>query len=298
MRRRGIIPTGDEGGSVVILVLWGMAIVFVLLAAASFTSRSETVIARNDVAAMRVRQAAEGGTQLGLAHLLVRRAAGTTIFDGTVETWPDGPVNVAIAIADEAGKIDINEAPPALIEGLFEAVGRPREDAQLIACRVVERRSGQSPCALTLAGDQAPAPGRLFTAPEELAALPGIGDRLYAAIADDVTVATGAAAVDPEVAPRTVLLALPGATPALVDAYLEARQSWREMEPLSSGFGTLPGFPYLMVSPARDFTISATATSPDGARYRAALQVRLTGQPGRPYAVIAWRTPAPATARR
>jgi general secretion pathway protein K len=288
---------GDERGSVVILVLWGMAIVFVLLAAASFTTRSEIVIARNEVAAMRVRHAAEGGTQLGLAHLLARRAAGIAIFDATQETWQDGAVSVAIAIADEAGKIDINVAPPALIEGLFEAVGRTREDALLIACRVIEHRSGTSPCAPMLADDRMPARGALFTAPEELAALPGIGDRLYAAIADDVTVATGASAIDPEVAPRTVLLALPGATPALVDAYLAARQSWREMAPEMSGFGTLPGFPYLMVSPARDFTISATATAPDGARYRAALQVRLTGQAGQPYIVIAWRTPLPAPRR-
>jgi general secretion pathway protein K len=128
--------------------------------------------------------------------------------------------------------------------------------------------------------------------------LPGVDDRLYSLVADDVTVATGAAAIDPAVAPRTVLLALPGATPALVDSYLALRAVQRDMESASSGFEALPGYGFLMVSPVRDFTITAVATLPEGARYRADLQLRLTEQAGRPYEVIAWRTPPVGAPRR
>jgi hypothetical protein len=46
-----------------------------------------------------------------------------------------------------------------------------------------------------------------------------------------------------------------------------------------------------MASPGRDYTITATATTSDGARYRAELQVRLTGRAAQPYQVMAWRTP-------
>jgi hypothetical protein len=49
--------------------------------------------------------------------------------------------------------------------------------------------------------------------------------------------------------------------------------------------------PFVMVSPRRDYTIAATALTGDGARYRAELQVRLTGRAAQPYQVIAWRTP-------
>jgi general secretion pathway protein K len=295
---RNIFPA-RERGSVTILVLWGMVIVFALLAAAGFTARTETQIARNAVASARVRQAAEGGTQLGLARLLARRAAGRTLFDGKPETWQDGAVTVSIAIQDEAGKIDLNQAPPELLEGLFAAAGRPDGEALLLACRIVERRGGP-PCLAPVGDDPTARRAAQFAAPEELAALPGMGDRLYTAIADFVTVATGATAVDPAVAPRTVLLALPGATSALVDAYLAGRAAQQEMEPEGSGFESLPGYAYLMVSPLRDFTISAVATSHDGARYRADLQLRLTGQAVRPYEVIAWRTPplGPDTASR
>jgi general secretion pathway protein K len=299
MNRRGR-KSARERGSVTILVLWGMAIVFALLAAAGFATRTEVLIAHNSLAAARVRQAAEGGTQLGLARLLSRRNDGRTLFDGRRETEPDGDVSMAIAIQDEAGKIDLNQAPLELLQGLFEAVGRPSAEAMLLACRVIEHRGG-APCLAPLGEERAASPPALFAAPEELAELPGAGDRLYAAVADFVTVATGATAIDPAVAPRTVLLALPGATPALVDMYLAARESQWALEPESSGFEALPSNAYLMVSPLRDFTVSAVATSRDGARYRADLQVRLTGQAIRPYEILAWRTPplpAPRAARR
>jgi general secretion pathway protein K len=279
-----------QRGSVAILALWGLAIVFVLLAAASFTTRSELQIARNELAAVRAHAAAEAGTQLGLAHLLARRARGTTLFDGTPEIWQDGPVRVVIAIADEAGKIDLNQAPPEFIAGLFVAVGQAKETAFLIACRVVARRGGAAPdCPEPRSAG--PEPQSAFAAPEELAALPGVGDRLYAQVADFVTVATGASAIDPAVAPRTVLLALPGATPELVEGWLAERQMEAEMSPEGSLFEALPDFPYLMVSPMRDFTVSAVATGPEGARARADLQLRLTRVASHPYDVLAFRSP-------
>jgi hypothetical protein len=108
-------------------------------------------------------------------------------------------------------------------------------------------------------------------------------------VADAVTVASGASAVDPVVAPRTVLLALPGATRELVDGWLAARKAEAEMAPEGSLFEQLPDFPFLMVSPLRDFTVSATATGPDGARARADLQIRLTSNAQHPYDVLAFR---------
>ncbi len=294
-------PSPGERGSVTILVLWGIAIVFALLVATSYTTRTEVAITRNAVGAMRARYAAEAGTQIGLARLLARRAGGAAIFDGHPETWRDGTASVAIAIQDEAGRIDLNQAPLELLQGLFVAVGRPKEDALLLACRVIERRGSSAPdCHQPPDAPRRLAPSaRLRRPPEELAALPGFGDRLYQSIADFVTVATGATAIDPLVAPRTVLMALPGATADLVDGWLSSRAMIEETEPEASGFETLGSSPYLMVTPVRDFTVSAIAETPEGARARAELQIRLTGLAGRPYQVMAWRTPplpAPAAA--
>lgn len=290
-RRRRI---DGERGAITILVLWGMVLVFMLLAAADFTTRGEVRIAGNRIAAARARLAAEAGTQLGLDRLLRRRAAGTILFDGTPELWRDGATPVSIAILDEAGKIDINNAPLALLAGLFRAVGRRRADALLLACGIVEHRGGNDAgCpAPILAGAAAPRRARPFVAPEQLAELPGFGPRLYGAIADDVTVASGSAAIDPAVAPRTVLLAIPGATPDLVDSYLADRKLWRRSDFAGASLAFLPMARYFVATPARDFTIVAVARTPSGARFRADLEVRLTGLARTPYHVLAWRAPS------
>jgi general secretion pathway protein K len=286
----------DEAGSIAIVALWSLAIIAVLLAAMIRTTRIEVRETQNWLAISRARLAAEAGTQLGLSRLLERRAAGRLVFDGTPERWPDGTVVVDIAIIDEAGKIDLNLAPLDLLQGLFVAVGRTQDEALLIACNILDRRGDTgAPCPEPLdlgfgRDDPRPRP-RLFVVPEELAQVPGIDDALYDAVADFVTVATRASAIDPGVAARPVLLAIPGATPGLVDAYLEQRARWHELASDDADGDVLRSVADVMTSPARDFTIKAVATAGSRARYRADLQVRLTDLPAHPYEFIAARAP-------
>ena len=295
MTRASVPPTaaatGTEGesGSIALLALWGVALIFMLIAPVAFATRGELWIARNALAESRARHAAEAGAQLGLLRLLRRHAAGAAYFDGTPEAWQQGSTRVAIAIADEAGKLDLNLAPLEMLAGLFGAAGAPHGAAALLACNVLDRR-GDSGAGCPQS--DAPHAARRFTMPEELAEIPGMDDRLYQRVADDVTVATGASAIDPMVAPRGVLLAIPGATESAVDGFLEGRARLRDF-----GAGDATLLPaavaaFVMATPRRDFTIAATAITADGARYRAELQVRLTGRPAQPYQVVAWRTPS------
>lgn len=279
-----------EAGSIAILALWSVAVIAVLLSAATFTSRTEVRIAENAIGASRARLAAEAGTQLGLAHLLRRRAEGASVFDGAAESWQDGSTRVEISILDEAGKVDLNNAPLELLAGLFVAVGRPRETAVLLACNILDRR-GQSDGACPEPPDDSPRSRHLFVVPEELAQLPGIDAALYDAIADYVTVATGASAIDPRVASRPVLLAIPGATPELVDAFLENRASWRELAGAGNALSLVAAAAFAVVSPVSEFTIKAVATTAGAARFRADLQIRLTGRPKTPYEIVAMRAP-------
>ncbi|HYM72733.1 MAG TPA: hypothetical protein VET89_07105 [Stellaceae bacterium] len=282
-----------ERGSVAILALWGVALIFMLLAPVAFATRTELQVARNALGASRARLAAEAGTQLGLARLLRRKEAGTVYFDGAPEIWQQGSTHIAIAISDEAGKIDLNVASQELLTGLFIAAGRARNEAALLACNVLDWR-GQTgadcPGPAEGAGAARPA-ARRFAAIEELAQLPGIDDSLYDRVADSITVATGASAIDPMVAPRLALMAIPGATASLVDDFLDRRASWHDAVSAGGTLGLAAAAPFVMASPRRDFTIAATAKTPEGARFRAELQVRLTDRPARPYEVVAWRTP-------
>jgi hypothetical protein len=87
-------------------------------------------------------------------------------------------------------------------------------------------------------------------------------------------------------------LASPGATAGLVDSFLEDRAMLKDIA--SAGGGLIPAAatPFVMISPRRDYTVAATAATADGARYRAELQVRLTGRATQPFQVVAWRTPS------
>jgi general secretion pathway protein K len=279
-----------EAGSIALLALWAVAIISILLAAATFTSRTEVRIAENAVGGSRARLAAEAGTQLGLVHLLQQRAERVTVFDGTPEPWQDGSIRVEISIVDEAGKIDLNNAPLALLAGLFVSLGQQRETALLLACNILDRRgTPDGMCPEPADGNQRSR--RLFEVPEELGQLPGFNDMLYDRVADYVTVASGASAIDPRVAARPVLLAIPGATPDLVDGFLENRARWRELFSGDAKQSLLAAASFVVVSPLRDFTIKAVARTAGGARYRADLQVRLTERPKTPYEIIAMRAP-------
>src|SRR5579863_4645210 len=234
-RRHGPAPTrasppggsgtrGAQDGSIAILALWGIALIFMLTAPVAFATRGELQIARNALAESRARLAAEAGTQLGLQRLLRRHGSGGAVFDGAPESWEQGSTKVAIAIADEAGKIDLNLAPVELLAGLFSAAGEPDEVALLLACNVLNRRGDN---ASSCPDSDPPTAGQRFVAPEELAQLPGVSEPLYNRVADAITVVSGASAIDPRVAPRLVLMALPGATNSLVDSFLDSRSAWR-----------------------------------------------------------------------
>ena len=277
-----------EAGSVTILALWSVAIVALLLAAATAATRSEVRAARNAIGESQARLAAVAGTQLGLARLLRGRVDETHVFDGTPEIWRDGAVPVEIAIIDEAGKVDLNEAPLALLTGLLVAVGQQRNQAERLACGILEWRGARAPACST------PSERRLFNrsfaAIEQLVEIPGFGETIYDAVADYVTVATGASTIDPLVAPRPVLLALPGADTAMVDALLAARAQWHIAVP-ESGLMSLHTEGLTMPTVGTVFTIRAIAAT-TGARYRADLQVRLNHQPpAEHYEVIAARAP-------
>jgi general secretion pathway protein K len=286
-----------EAGSIAILALWGVALISILLAAATFTTRTEVRIAENAIGGSRARLAAEAGTQLGLFRLLRRRGEGVAIFDGGAEAWQDGSIGVAISIVDEAGKLDLNNAPLELLAGLFVALDRPRETALLLACNILDRRGTPGAMCPEPANGNPRGP-QLFSVPEELGQVPGFDDTLYDSVADYVTTATGASAIDPRVAPRPGLLAIPGATPELVDGYLENRARWRELFGGDSKLNLLPAAPFVVTSPLRDFTIRAVATTGGSARYRADLQIRLTERPKTPYEILAMRAPPVDRGRR
>jgi general secretion pathway protein K len=278
-----------ERGAAVIVVLWGIALIATAILAIGFTSRSESLIGRNALENARARQAAEAGVQLGL-HRVLAAPRGMRRFDGSPIAWRDDGAAVEIAIQDEEGKIDLNLASYDMIAGSLRRAGLIPEGARLLACRIVGRRGYLDPQCFD--GTPAYAVERgLLVAVEELHRLPGLSDAAYARLTPLVTVFSGSSAIDPTVAPRDVLLAVPTVSEGLADAYVGRRDRLagggnRE------GLGELSDRRYFALSTTRTFSIRAQATTQGGGRAIAEMVVRLTERGDRPYAVLAWREPA------
>ncbi|MBI3514400.1 MAG: general secretion pathway protein GspK [Proteobacteria bacterium] len=273
-----------ERGAALIVVLWGVALIAAAIIAIGATSRSESLIGRNALENARARHAAEAGIQLAL-HRLLAYPRGTHLFDGTPMSWQDGTATVVLAIQDEEGKIDLNAASFELIAGVLRGAGLGPDAALPTACRIVARRGYYDPQCLD--GDRAPPavePG-LLVAVEEARRLLGVSDVLYRRLAPLVTVFSGSSAIDPRVAPRDVLLAVPTLSTGLVD-------SWIGRRTLAEGLGELRDRRYFAVTTGRTFAVSAHATTAGGGRHRAEMVVRLTHRPEQPFAVLAWREPA------
>jgi general secretion pathway protein K len=99
---------------------------------------------------------------------------------------------------------------------------------------------------------------------------------------------TDSLAIDPSVASREVLLAVPSLSKGEVESLLQRRELARGEIPQE----LLRDRQWFAISSRQTFAVSAEAVSPGGARHRVEAVVRLTRRADRPYAVLAWREPA------
>jgi general secretion pathway protein K len=126
-------------GFALILVLWALVLVSLIVAQLASTGRRETHIAGNLSAGAKAEAAADGAVYETIFRLL----------DASPEHWAlDGKDRrltlddgaAVIRIESEAGKINPNTAPPALLGALLTTVGVDRNTAARLADAIVEWR--------------------------------------------------------------------------------------------------------------------------------------------------------------
>jgi general secretion pathway protein K len=284
-RRRPPQRKPGERGAALLVVLWGLALAAMVVAAITMTAHSQALVARNAVEAAKARLAAEGGVQLGIRQLLASAPVRRKPF-----VWRDEEATVRISIQDEEGKIDLNEAPFDMLLGLFRAEGLSREEALPLACRTFERRGYRAAdCFESAEAVRLPPVSGLFSTTAELRHLPGMTDALFQRIAPHVTVYPGSAAIDPMTATRDALLAVPTLSEGLVDEWL-ARRDAGDGPPIGGSEAALQDPRYFVGSRGEYFTVEAAATV-GTAEHRVAAVLRLTRRADRPYALLEWREP-------
>ncbi len=284
---RSSAPIRRQRGAALLIVLWMLLLMSLLAAAFVATTRSDLAIARNDVESARARAIADAGITRAALALGDSDPALRWRVDGTPYRWAFGGGTVTITIVGEGGKIDLNAAPSEVIESLFRHAGAGDAAAGL-AQAVLDRR--QASPALQQAGDDRATvdPGEPpFASIDDLGALPGMTAPLLHAMLPLVTVYTRAPTIDPNAAPREVLLSLPNADPAEIDAFLAARAQQAEG-------GAVPAPPpasiaqYLATAAISAVTIRAAATTDTGAVFVREALVQMRNMQGTPYTVRRW----------
>jgi len=296
-----------QSGLALIAVLWLTVLLTVIASSFAFSMRSEVLAARNALSLAQARAAADGAVERTLFELQrPRNIPEVWLADGSPHGWQDGEVTITTMAVDESAKIDLNAATDTLLKGLLQNVGGQDADtAQHLVEAIADwrdvddlrRPNGAEADDYRSAGRKyVPANGP-FAVVGELQRVLGMTPALFARIADSLTVHSRQPGINVATASRDVLLALPGATPELVDAYLgQRREALANKLPIPL-FAAAQGF---ATGAAAVWRVRAEAMMPDGVTFVREAVLRPSPDPLRPVVALLWQegslppTPNPA----
>lgn len=259
----------SQRGIALITVLWLLLLLSVIAAGTLRGARTETNLARNGAEAAAARALAEAGVARALLALSDPVIEDGWRHDGSPRSWPFAAGSVEISIQDSAGRIDLNRAPVALLAGLARAAGLEPGPATALADAIADfrdrnelrRLNGAEDGDYRTAGQPWGAKDAPFDRVAELARVLGMTPELMARLRPAVTVASGREGIDPTIAPRAALLALPGVDAQEVEAFVARRDDpGRAAGPLT----TAPQAFLASGARGRVFEIRAEARSASG----------------------------------
>lgn len=276
-------------GAALLLVLWLVALLAALIGAFAFAARTEQLLGRSAADAVVAQQAARAGLEYALTRVGPATDEHAWWPDGRSYPFRIGGVEVSVQVVDEQGKVDLNQASPALLSALLQAVGQEQAQAGPLAGAIVDWRDADS---LTQPGGGAEdadyaAAGRPYGARDgpfestsELQQVLGMTPELYAALAPTITIHSRNPSPDPAFAPGPVLTALGLDAPTII----AAREAWQP------GIGGLPPLPQGVGRSAGTFGIVSRARLAHGyeTTLRAVVRAGPGALPGAGYTVLAW----------
>ena len=290
-----------ERGVALVLVIWVAVLLTVIASAFIVERRTETMVIGNSVSIARAEALADAGVQRAVFEIY-RNDSSPDAWkrDGSRYTMEMDGVPVSVEIRDESAKIDINTAQDQLIRGLLVVSGLPDDEANRVLDAILDwrdpddlkRPNGAEEPDYKAAGLQYKPANAPFQAIEELQLVLGMRPEVYRRIAPFITVFSRSPGVNAQLAPREVLLAIPGATLELVDDYIARREAAR------AAAAPLPAFPQLatpsgFTSVISGFTMVATIRSEarldDGTTFAREAVAILRPAPRKPVTFLAWR---------
>ncbi len=264
-------------GAALLLVLWLVLLLSGLVASYALNARVESLQGNGAARALVAQEAARAGVEYAVARMLDPDQARRFAVDGRAQQFEFDGVPVVLRLRDEGAKIDLNFASFDLLQGLFIALGQPRDAATRLAGAVIDWRDPDpltQPAGGGEDGDYAAAglawgaKDAPFESVAELEQVLGMRPALFAAAAPHLTVFTGQAMPNGELADAVVrqALGLPEKT-----------------DPIDPDAPPLPG--------SGTYSIDSRARLADGRNARLHVVLRMGGSnlPGTTYTTLHWQ---------
>lgn len=178
------------------VVIWILGLILLLGTAVTVGVRYRT---RDDsllLDSQRAEAAAESAINFAILQLLSKDRHKTTAFPLTC-LMPGGE-QVAISVAEEVGKVDLNAASAGTLVRLFVRLTQDRAQGERIAAAIIAKRSAVGPAGQATSPNQSKR--RAFQSVMELEAVEGVTPELFRAALPLVTVQSGRTEPDPAAA--------------------------------------------------------------------------------------------------
>lgn len=233
-----------QDGVALLVVLWACTLLAILVGGFASVARTEALQTRFSLGQQRARYAAEAGMMQVIALTEARRGAADAVSpapsaeaglpgDGRAVAFTFEHMNVAVAMLDETGKVDLNTASTDTLRRLFLGVGCTATRADTLVASINAWRGpivvGGDDAAVLSArlamGAADPAHYAPFFAVEQLQGVEGMDPALYERIEPLVTVWSGRPLPEPDFAPAGALAALPGIDPAIAREVVAIRDA-------------------------------------------------------------------------
>jgi len=295
MSGRGRAPLRRVRGLALIVVLWAAALMSLLAASFAFSLRTEARLASGVIERAAAAAAAEAGVQRLMASVASADRREPGVRSGR---FSFAGMEVSLRAVPENARIDLNAAPPALLQGLFAhalAQTATQGSAEALAGAVLDwrdaddrpRPGGAESAQYAAAGSPVRPRNAAFLSVDELSGVAGMTPALFAFLRPHLTVYAWSPQVEALSAAPAVLHALPGVTPQQVEAFLAAREedpADRRALALLAGAGR-----YLARSGGTVYSLRARARAPSGVIAERRAVVKLEARADRaPMAVLAW----------
>ncbi len=282
-------------GIALIVVLWVLVLLTIVVGVYAVLARTEGLQARYLLDTTTARYAAEAGLHRAVFELRNPDMETRWVADGRAYTVVFGDAEVEIRIADETGRIDLNNAEEPFLAELFLSVGVEEQEAFFMAAAIADWRDPDDLMRLYgaeideyVAAGYPYGPANMpFGTVEELQQVIGMTFPLFQQVEPLLTV-EGGREVNPAFAPVEVLSLLPDMDRELAQMFVEERELTHpaDMNALMMPTGQMVS----LRSRGRAYRIRSRAELDNGAWTVIESTIALGNTSrGRPFRVLRWR---------